>query len=264
MHPQLSGTKEIIGYGHWLIMRGQHAGNLCFDGHTATAEERDITRKFQMLSNLIDKQLKNCKQEDVGGLLDCYDITYRLGFNNEPAPEFIDRHRRRVLRAWLDGDRNIEESSLYGLLSPMMIRNCGTKDKKEYETAWLTIRDKWMETLKRNSYFPDATSYENYQRLALVNRENIIGYFNDDSKLAKKTKREWYKYNKVEDLSTLGSQILRSYRRFASSLFPDILEYDEQMDLDNRILTELSSRTDLDPYDRKAFSLALEYNKELV
>ena len=36
------------------------------------------------------------------------------------------------------------------------------------------------------------------------------------------------------------------------------------MALDNNILLELSNRPDIDPYDRKAFSLALEYNKKLA
>lgn len=264
MQPQLSGTKEIIGYGHWLVMRGQCAGNLCFDGHTATPEERDITRKLQMLSDMINRRLTTCKRKDIGGLLDCYDVTYRLGFRDEPAPEFIDRQRKRMLKGWLDGDRNIEESSLYSLFSPLMIRNCTLKDKKEYETVWRTIRNKWMETLKRHSCFPDATSYENYQRLALVMREDISDYFNGDTKCAKKAKLGWYEHNRVDDLSSLGSQILRSYRRFASSLFPDVLGRKPQLALDNRILAELTTRTDLDPYDCEAFRLALEFNKKMV
>lgn len=246
------------------MMRGQHAGNLCFDGHTATAEERNITRSMQELSDLIKKRLATCKPEDVGDLLDCYDMTHRIGFKEEPSSEFLNSQRKRVLKAWMEGDRNIEESSLYILLSPMMIRNCDLKDKKQYEKAWLSIRDKWMETLKRHSCFPDATSYENYQRLALFMREDLTGYYDGDAERAEKAKRDWYEHNKVDDLSTLGSQILRSYRRFASTLFPDVLDYDEQIALDNNILLELSTRTDLDPYDHKAFLLALEYNKELV
>lgn len=59
--------------------------------------------------------------------------------------------------------------------------------------------------------------------------------------------------------STIGSQLLRSYRRFASSLFPDVLSHEDQLVLDNSILTELSTRIDLDPYDREAFQMAREY-----
>lgn len=264
MLPKLSDTKEIIGYGHWLIMRGQHAGNFIFNGHTPTVEGRDITRDLQDLSELIKKRMATCKPEDVGDLLDCYDMTYRIGFKEEPSPVFIDRHRKRVLNSWKEGNRDIEESSIYNLLSPTKIRSCSPRDKKQYETSWQTIREKWIKTLAGSSYFNDATSYENYQRLALLMRENLTDCFNGDSVRAEKAKRGLYEYNKVEDLSTLGSQILRSYRLFVSSLFPDVLGYDEMIALDNSILLELSNRPDLDLYDRKAFLLALEYNKKLA
>lgn len=264
MLPKLSDTKEIIGYGHWLIMRGQHAGNFIFNGHTPTVEERDIARDLQELSVLIKKRLATCKPEEVTLLLDCYDITYRIGVKESPAPEFIDRYRKRVLNSWQEGNGDIEESSVYSLLSPIKIRNCSPQDKKQYETAWQTIREKWIKTLAGSSYFYDATSYENYQRLALLMRENLTDCFNGDSVRAEKAKHGLYDYNKVEDLSTLGSQILRSYRLFVSSLFPDVLAYDEMMALDNNILLELSNRPDIDPYDRKAFLLALEYNKKLA
>ena len=114
--PKLSDTKEIIGYGHWLVMRGQHVGNFNFNGHTPTVEERDIARDLQELSELIKKRLATCKPEEVTLLLDCYDITYRIGVKESPAPEFIDRYRKRVLNSWQEGNRDIEESSIYNLL----------------------------------------------------------------------------------------------------------------------------------------------------
>ena len=102
--------------------------------------------------------------------------------------------------------------------------------------------------------FPDATTYENYQRLALIMHEN----------LPEETKYTWYEHNRIGDLSSPGSTILRSYRRFANALFPDILDYDEHVSLDNKILEELCTRKDLNPYDRKAFRLALSFNKAMA
>ncbi len=67
---------------------------------------------------------------------------------------------------------------------------------------------------------------------------------------ANETKRGWYEHNRVEDLSTLGSLILRNYRRFIGSLFPTVLDFDEKMELNNRIIAELSTRPNLAPYDR--------------
>lgn len=84
-------------------------------------------------------------------------------------------------------------------------------------------------------------------------RENLDMYFSDNGK---PEKRSWYDRNRVEDLSTLSSQILRSYRRFATATFPDVNDYDEYMALDTQILAELS------PHDREAFRLALHFNHQ--
>lgn len=262
--PAAAGIRDaasVMAYSHWLVMKAQTAGNLRFDGHTATAEERDITRALRELSEMIKNRLAVCPPEEVGDLLDCYDMTYRIAFSEEPDPGFIDRHRTRLLNCWKEGNRHIEESTLYSLLSPMTIRNCGLRDKRRYGKEWLSIRGKWMVTLKRHFRFPDATSYENYQRLALLMQEDLADCFNEDPERAEKAKRDWYEHNKVDDLSALGSQILRSYRRFANALYPHVLDCHEQTSLDNQILTELCTRTDLDPYDREAFHLALDHNR---
>lgn len=92
-------------------------------------------------------------------------------------------------------------------------------------------------------------------------RENIDREFGGDSN---DIKLRWYSRNRVEDLSKLSSQLLKSYRRFVSSLFPHVLDYEEQMHLDNLILEELSTRPDLSPHDRQAFLLALEYNRQMM
>ena len=82
-------------------------------------------------------------------------------------------------------------------------------------------------------------------------------------KNADTVKRRWYERNRVEDLSKLSSQILKSYRRFVNALFPSVLDYQEQLRLDNCLLSELYGRPDLPPHDRQAFQWALEYNKQL-
>lgn len=131
---------------------------------------------------------------------------------------------------------------------------------REYLTAYQSIKQRWIATLRKYDRFPDTTSYENFQRLALIMRENL------DRELGKEAadaERRWYNNNRVEDLSRLSSLLLKSYRRFISSFFPHVLDFEKQLRLDNLILSELSSRKGLDPYEREAYTYAYEYNKRL-
>lgn len=64
------------------------------------------------------------------------------------------------------------------MLSRMDTSEVDSNDKAESEAVRRTVRDKWLETLNRHSYFPDTTTYENYQRLSLVMRSDISDRFN--------------------------------------------------------------------------------------
>lgn len=253
-------NSSVMSYCHYLVMKAQLSGNLCFDGHKPTKEENLIAERCRALSGKLARSLDSCRINEIPDLLDYYDLTYRIGNKCIPDNKIIEKQKKRVIKAWKAGDRKIAESAVFGLVAPEVAYHHEKVDR-EYYIVNRTIKSKWITTLKKYGYFPDATSYENYQRLALVMRENLsqeLGVYSE------RLKRRWYESNKIDDLSTVSSLILRSYRRFATSLFPKVLDYGTQMKLDNRILSELSKRTDLDPYDRAAFRMALEYNNQFT
>ncbi len=253
-------AKSITAYSHYLMMRGQIAGSLNFDGHRASADEEAVTQECRAFSERIARSLAACRECDIPYLLECYDIVYRIGYKRMPDSGFINRHKRRVLKAWKSGIGNIAESSVFGMIASDVSYHPERADR-EYYKAYISIKEKWVRILVAHSYFPDATAYENYQRLAMIMRENL------DKELGNKAdeaKCRWYEHNRVENLSVLSSSILRSYRRFAASLYPAVMDFDEKMALDCKILEELSGRQDLNPYDREAFRLALAFNRHLA
>lgn len=253
-------VRSLVAYSHYLVMKAQLAGNLCSDGHRATEEENRVAEQCRSTCGKISRSLESCRTNEIPDLLEYYDITYRIGNRSIPDRTFIVRHKHRVLKAWRSGDRSIAESTVFGIVAPEVSYRPERADR-EYLTTYLYLRERWISTLRMHDRFPEVTTYENYRRLAFMMRENIGKEFGYDAEVAK---RRWYEHNRVEDFSTLGTQLLRSYRRFASSLFPGLLDCDELTELDNRIVEELCSRTDLNPYDREAFRLALEFNRQLV
>lgn len=255
----LPEAKSIASYCHYLMMKGQLCGNFCFDGHKPTREEDEVAEQCRRMCDKITLCLDRCKVSEIPELLAYYDFAFRIGNKSVPDKSLIDKCKRQVFKAWQAGDKIIDESTVYGLIMPEVAYRPANADR-EYYAAYRAIKDKWLLTLKRHGSFTDATTYENYQRLALMMRENIDEAFGDKSE---SVKRRWYDRNKIEDFSKVSSPILRSYRRFASSLFPAVLDYETQLTIDNRILTTLTTRPDLSPHDRDAFAMALHYNKEL-
>ncbi len=249
-------TGALTAYSRYLMMKAQIAGNLRFDGHSATDDERVVARQCRELSDRIARRLNTCKEGDIADLLDCYDIVYRIGNDALPDRDFMCRHKHRAFMAWKSGVGDVAESAVFGMIAPE-VKYQRVKAREEYVDAYLMILKNWIDTLGRHDTFLNVTAVENYRRLALVMKENLGSDFHD-------AKLRWYKNNCVNDLSTLGTQILRSYQRFINSITTDILDFDEKMSIDQKIITELSTRTDLDPHDRLALRLAHTHHPATV
>lgn len=257
--PQYS-ARYIVGYSHYLVMKAQLAGNLVLDGHKPSAEEQNIAVKIRDFCDVIDRQLSLCREDDIADLLECYDLTYRIGYQRIPDKDRLNQHKHRLVRAWKSSNRYIQESSVFGMISGDVRYRSGSVDC-EFVDAYNTILKKWVTTLTLHSSFPDASAYETYQRLSLLMPLNL------DSVLGNKVqeiKRRWYKANKEDNLSSLNSQILRSYLRFISSLPPEVMDFKKTMDLKGKVLRELSGRKDLEPHDAEAFQMALKFHTELM
>lgn len=248
-------TEILASQTQYMIMKAQVAGNMAFDGHTQTAEEKKHAEDCRLLCGKVERKLQSCKPNEIPILLSCYDSLYMVGYRRMPDRNLSDRHKRRVIDSWKHGDKTVEESDVFGLIAFDCAYWAGNTDR-EYTSLYLSIKDRWLDTLSKFDRFPGVSTQENYKRLALIMRENIDSRFGADSA---KMKRKWYEVNKVADLSTLSTTILSTYRRFVTSLYPDVLTHSEQLSLDTLVIKELSDRPDLDPYASQAYRLALDY-----
>lgn len=255
----LQTTDDLVGYAHLIAMRAQLSGALSLDGHASDGEQEEVLHQAKVTADRIESALRTCRPKDILALTECYDIMYRLGNRQMPPRGYIDGQHDRLFRAWKSGDREIEESLVVGMLGNRVRRSVDSLPQEKVK-AYKTLYSGWIDTLKAYGYFPGATSYENFQRLSLVMRDRLAPYLGEKDK---EWKRRWYDCNKVEDLDALGSRILRSYRRFAGSLFPAVLDNEESRALDRRILAILSTRRDLNPFDREAHGLALRFSDML-
>lgn len=110
--------KSLTAYSHYLVMKAQLSGNLCFDGHMPSEEERKIAEQCRQLSGKISRLLDVCRLNEVPDLIEYYDILYRIGNTCTPDSSFIRGHKLRVFKAWKAGDRRIEESQVFGIIAP--------------------------------------------------------------------------------------------------------------------------------------------------
>lgn len=242
----------------YVIIKAQLAGNMVFDGHPQTAEERNNADECRMLCSKVERQLQSCNANEIPILLSCYDSLYMVGYRRMPDGNLSNLYKRRVIEAWKRGDKTIEESDIFSLIAFDCAYPSANSDS-EYVSLYRSIKEDWLDTLTKFDRFPGITAKENYERLNLIMRENLDSRFGAESS---KMKRKWYNANKVPDLSIFTTTILSTYRRFISALSPEVLTHSEQLSIGTFILKELSSRHDLDPYAREAYRLVLVYNSQ--
>lgn len=175
----VNDIKSLMAYCHYLVMKAQLTGNLSFDGHKPTAEENHVAEQCRVVCEKISCKLNVCRVSEITELLDYYDICYRIGNKTLPDSTFISSQKKRVFKAWKSGDKEISESMIFGIVAPAISYHRGTVDR-DYAIAYQTLKEKWISTLKKFARFPDATTYENYQRLALMMRENLDREFGDE------------------------------------------------------------------------------------
>ena len=208
--------EDLLAKSHYMVAKSQADGNLTFDGHSKSVEELDNESRCRSLCLRLERALGSCCEEDILSLLEMYDLLHRIGYGKQPDQRFLATQRQRVYTAWRSGNRNIQESQIYGLL------------KKSVNGRALRIKmlKNWVRTLCVHNCFPNVTAHENYQRLAIVMRENIDNLIANSMimseasyrKTAKELKREWCEANKIENLTTLSTPLLNSYRSFISSV----------------------------------------------
>ncbi len=249
-------TELLVDHVQYILAKAQLAGNMVFDGHVPSSEEKRNAEECRLLCDKVERRLQSCKVNEIPALLGCYDFLYMIGYRRMPSGNLADRCKRRMIDAWKRSDKTIEESDVFGLIAFDGAYSAGNTDQ-EYTILYRSIKDRWLDTLSKFDRFPDVTTKENYERLALIMRENIDSRFGADSA---KIKSKWYKANKIADLSTLSINILGTYRRFISALYPEVLTHSEQLSLDTLILKELSSRHDVTPYAREAYRIAFALN----
>lgn len=251
-------TQMLVDHVQYILSKAQLAGNMVFDGHAQSTEERNNADECRKLCCKVERQLQSCNANEIPILLSCYESLYMVGYRRMPDGNLSDQYKRRVIDAWKRGDKSIEESDVFGLIAFDCAYSYGNSCS-EYVSLYRSIKEDWLDTLTKFDRFPGVTAKENYERLNLIMRENLDSRFGAESS---KMKRKWYNANKVPDLSIFTTTILSTYRRFISALSPEVLTHSEQLSIGTFILKELSSRHDLDPYAREAYRLVLVYNSQ--
>lgn len=179
----IADTETVMAYSHYLVMKGQLMGMTIIDGHKPKPEELELRREMDRTCDKIVNLLSKCDARYIADLTSYYTILSMIGLHKLPDPAFINIQREKLFQCRKSGDKMIDESSVYSMLTRS---NPSINIPGPQRQALTDLRERWLKSLKKYNTFSDITTYELYSRLSLIMEANVDSFFNGNSAAEKK------------------------------------------------------------------------------
>lgn len=210
----------------------------------------------------VRRRLTDAPLPDVYRLLNAYDLPFRIYNGTAPDGKFVRGVRIGAIQRWLKGEKTITPTGIARLISQEIERDCRTLDRR-YISYYYGLIGEWYDELMACGEFRDIKLQEAFQRLGLLMDEDLYAYVTNPEDV-KTIKRKWADRYCISDLTTLDTPSLQEYiplyrKIVATGLTP---RPDKSTDY-HHLLTELSTRPDLNPLTRQAIEIDLRNRAEL-
>ena len=183
-----------------------------------------------------------------------FDILHRIA-RHRPAPEHaIANAHERIIEAYLAGDTAILETDVMRIIGDAMARDI--RRVQPAKLSWyVRTQERWLRESRQDAAFPGISREEAFHRAAILLRANLFALTSSQQEY----KAELAATNAPALLHTTGldSDTLRALLAFARAAWPAHLSTETLDAAEARILSALSTATDLLPLDRAAYALDL-------
>jgi len=242
----------VVGAGRYLLVQLHCAGGA---GARVGGESADALRRLRHFASGVERMLPQAGAADLLSLLPLYDMSFRIANNRLPAPGLLDTCRRRVIDARAHGDRRVPHSRVASMLQPLLGR-----EPMRYGAAVLSyytsLIDSWCRELSRGNAFHGAPTAATYERLTVLLRENLFAYYPSGERTAK---FRWVEAGTGMDIHALATPTLTAYRQFLLTARDSYIDPVRFRQADAAALAELALRPDLNPFEREAYRISLDY-----
>lgn len=258
----IADARETVAFSRLLLMYARREGCMNLDGHRPTAAETEIRMSMRVLADRIRNHMPGYSDEDLYDIVSNHELLHRISYHEIPDQKRKEDWLGRYFGSWLDGNPAISEADIYGMIAPKARLNPAKVDSRQL-SAYCSLRDEWCKALEADSRFIGITEAENYHRLSLLLDEPLRYRYRDRETAMKLA---WIDANQVGDLSRLSTDALMHYRVFDAKARHLAMRTGHltkgttspAATRDHEIITLLTTRTDLHPYDRQAFGMMME------
>jgi hypothetical protein len=239
----ITDSKRANGYVHYL-MALQNLDPICMD-LPISEEHQPLIDEMKRVYELIEAYLPTCEPHKLREYASSYAMLYPFAKQRQADPKIFDDLDFRILDAWMDGDKRINEIEIYSIVGRHFdevqsdLKNWYQRKQAEFYLA-----------IDEDGKFVDVSLLENYRILNGLWNDSIWKTY----PYCSYGKADIAAMNYCGDLKTLDTETLCEYYRFQRRYACDMSDRVKSQ-RESAILEELSKREDLDEYDRKGYEL---------
>lgn len=185
-----------------------------------------------------------------------FDLVYRMAFHRPASMKFLNRWYTHVFNAKVKGDRQISDSALLGVISARLSR----RDPLYFDRPLLwysSTLDRWMKLCAGSAEFADMTLDEALSIATSLIDNDLIAFVPDQDAFKHRLVADYA--SRLDDIDAGDADTLRAAFHFVRTARYRYIAADCAAHLELHLLRQLSRNPNLDPNDRQAYGLDLDY-----
>jgi hypothetical protein len=237
----ITDSKRVIGYVHYLIAL-QNLDPICLDD-VISEEHQPLLDEMQRVCDQIEAYLPLCEPHRLRAYVSCYAMLFSFGKRRSLDPQILNDIDFRILDAWMDGNDLIPDIEAYSIIGRHL------NDVQSDLRSWYQRKQaEYYLEIDENGKFAALTPLDNYRILNGLAHDSIWRRY----PYCSYSKEDVAAVNYSDNFAAFDTATLCEYYHFLCNY---AIGSHTHIPHELALLDELSTRADLDPFDRQAYAL---------
>ncbi|MEY8245045.1 hypothetical protein AAK873_05360 [Heminiphilus faecis] len=246
---------KVFGAGHLLLSLMQRTAPYR-TRDVAPAPLSAVVKEAKHWIDGVERYIHTIPPHLVLTALYPFDLVHRMAFHRPASPAFLNRWYTHVFNAKVKGDRQISDSALLGVISARLSH----RDPLYFDRPLLwysSTLDRWMKLCAGSAEFADMPLDEALGIAASLIDNDLIVFVPDQDAFKHRLAANYA--SRLDDIDAGDADTLRAALHFVRTARYRYIAADCAAHFELHLLRQLSRNPNLDPNDRQAYSLDLDY-----
>ncbi|MFG6382306.1 MAG: hypothetical protein K1V87_09405 [Muribaculum sp.] len=246
---------KVFGAGHLLLSLMQRT-NPYRNRDVAPAPASQVIKAARQWIAGVERCVDALPARQIITALSPFDLLHRMAYGRPASAKFLDDRYMHVFNAKIRGDNNIFDTELFGVISRGLSRRAVVYSDRPLLWYSATL-DRWMQLCGTATKFDGMPLDKALSIAASLIDNDLIAFVPDQDVFKHRLAADCT--SRLADIDAGDADTLRAALHFVRTARYRYLDADLAARIELHILRHLSRNSGLDPNDRQAYLLDLDY-----